>query len=394
MKYSCFFILILICYSPFLLGNKCTELEESLKQAERSYTDGNMYQAISLLEHIQEKKLSSNCPEVWRDAFLLLSKVYLLTNEGEKAAENYKQVLKIAPSYKVNKELEPIEVVYFADRYRATPKFLITPTVSLALTSNKGASIGQTVESIRLAENEELEDVTSDNGLWVPGIGASVSASYFPTRHWEVTGRLGVENLAYLSDLIYERDDNAGNVEAANEVISIEEAQRWISITGLVKYNIGKKNLTFNVFCGIGLLGLNRAEFLIATRDDFDLLATLATKEDLDVPYFPEGSNLLDVTSLRNRVNYSHNIGLGLRYRPKNSRKNLITLDLRYVKLMDNFNEKFNDDTIEYPELRNLLLYSLGYSENNMKLNYIQFSLGYSYAFYKEVRNDNRFSLF
>ena len=383
MKYTYLFTLIFFSTSLLAFSNECRVLEEKLRKAERSYTDGDLYRVIDLLNSIENEnsKLARKCPEVWRDAFSLLSKVYLLTNEEEKASENYIKVLKIDPSYKLSKTLEPTDMIYFANRYRATPLFSITPSVSLVQTSIINKSEGNSIDAFFLEE-----DPVSTIFFSFPTYGANIRASFYPTRHWELSGNIGFDNKEYEMDQIYIRD---GLEDATSQVLLIKEHQSWSYLGGMVRYNIGKRGINVNVFGGYKGERLNKAVFEEARRGDFNLITELESygydKIDSD-----KEEKHLDVMDLREKYHSSAFVGVGLKIRPPASKKHFITFDLETGRSMNYFNRGKTGKLNGGSELDDILFYGLGYMEDELKIRYFQFSVGYSYTIYRVVKSNRK----
>ena len=85
---------------------------------------------------------------------------------------------------------------------------------------------------------------------------------------------------------------------------------------------------------------------------------------------------------------------MGLKFRPVNSKRNYISFDMKYAQYRYFLtqgtatypNEQNEDLSSERNTLRQKLLFQLGYSDDNFALDYVQFSLGYTFTFYR-VKN-------
>ena len=389
MKYSYLFILILFSSNFLIAGDDCAELKEQYRKAERSYTDGDLYKAISLLDNITNKSLR-NCLDVERDAFSLLTKLYLLINEDEKATENYKQVLKKDPTYKPNEALEPMDLIYFSSRYRAIPMFSITPEFYLINTREKeyGKLKNRRVRSIEgVYASEKDNSLTDYRRLF--SIGGGIKGSFFPTRHWEVSLGYSYERREFQME---KNSQRTIGVVTSEESIIIEESQEWNNISSLIKYNLGKKAFNFNVFVGFERNFLHGAYFIDARRGDFNLI-NVADAEGKD--YIYKANNkipIIDIEELRSEKNSSLFFGFGLKYRQKKQlNRNYFTFNIISKRDLDAINYNENDlEKMDENDLRRDLIFGLGYIEDEIYLSSIQFSIGYSYTIYRVIEKGKR----
>ena len=385
--------------------DKCAFLKEGIKTAERYYIDGDLERAIDVLELRMEDV--SGCSDERRDALSLLSKLYLLTNEDQKAEEEYTKALKIDPSFKLNKELEPTDMLYFAKNYRAIPRWSYTPQINYLQTIMYAPSQIHSIEAAYVPTNQANDDpfgfedsiafsniTTRYDGYTSFGLG--VRGSFYLNRFFEFSGgvalnnkRFGIEKNTSNSRTVLDQVNPISLTPIpTNEDLVIQESQMWLTLPVMLRLNLGKDRFIYSFHIGAERNQLLRARFTGARRGGVDLLVNEDDNGQLEI------LEPINVTSLRERNHWSLFAGMGLKFRPVNSKRNYISFDMKYAQYRYFLtqgtatypNEQNEDLSSERNTLRQKLLFQLGYSDDNFALDYVQFSLGYTFTFYR-VKN-------
>jgi hypothetical protein len=384
----CLFILLWFINHSLLMGQNdaCTEAQAKYKEADRAYTEGNIVLAKEMLEKISKANLSQ-CPDTEVNVSFLLSKLYLLTNEDTLATEYYKKVLRNNPSFKINDALEPLDMVYFAKQYSAIPWFSFVPSVSLIKTNIRYGAQRNSVEAI-LLQDTTIETLFTS----IPSIGSNLSANFYPSRHWEIAASLGVDKKNYDMRRIYYR---TGSPNSTAELVLIEEQQRWLNTAATVKYNFKAGIFNLILFTGVDFNYLENAQFTLARRGGLDLIENLSIYNNTnpgEKDYFIAKKERIDLKTIRNqKVILGYFAGAGIKIMPPNAQRNFFILDMKLGMHNNSFTPTDNIYIDDPTHLKSDLMYGLGYLEDNLKIAYTQFSLGYSYTFYRVVERKKNF---
>ena len=111
-----------------------------------------------------------------------------------------------------------------------------------------------------------------------------------------------------------------------------------------------------------------------------------------------KNKSLFDVKRLRYTYNPAFIVGGGFKYRPPGSKRHYLTFNLKYGRYRYDINESYASYPIDYSlqgvetdsptslELKQNLLYALGYLDSPFRLHYVQYSIGYAFQIYR-VKN-------
>lgn len=386
--------------------DRCASLKEGIKTAERYYIDGDLERAVEILELRMEE--ISGCSDEQRDALLLLSKLYLLINEDQQAEESYIKTLKIDPSFKLNKELEPTDMLYFAKNYRAIPRWSYTPEINYLSTIMYAPNQVHSIEAAYVPTSQAnddpfvFEDSVSFSNITTrysghSTFGVSARGGFYLNRFFELSAGIGLDNKIFSIEkntsnsrtILDQVNPSSLTPIATNEDLVIKESQIWVALPVMLRFNLGRDRFIYSFHIGAERNQLLRSRFTEARRGGVDLLTGQTSTGKI------EEVDPINVTSLRERSHWSLLGGMGVKFRPINSKRNYISFDVKYAE----YRYYLTRETAAYPSrkdgesllseenrLRQRLLYQLGYSDDNYGLDYVQFSLGYTFTFYR-VKN-------
>jgi hypothetical protein len=307
-----------------------------------------------------------------------------------------------------NKELEPTDMLYFAKNYRAIPRWSFTPQINYLNTIMYAPNEVHSIEAAYVPTSQPnddpfgFEDSVSFSNIttrydWHTTFGVSARGSFYLNRFFELSVGLGIDNKRFgiekntsNSRTILDQVNPSGLTPiATNEDLVIEESQLWAVLPVMLRLNLGRDRFIYSFHVGAERNLLLRARFTGARRGGVDLLVGETNTGQIDL------LDPINVTSLRERNHWSLLAGMGVKFRPVNSKRNYISFDVKYAR----YQYYLTRGTVAYPSrkdwgdltsventLRQRLLYQLGYSDDNFALDYTQFSLGYTFTFYR-VKN-------
>ncbi|MCR6642814.1 MAG: PorT family protein [Sporocytophaga sp.] len=147
--------------------------------------------------------------------------------------------------------------------------------------------------------------------------------------------------------------------------IELPETQTYFEVPVLLNFNFGREKWVPYVNAGISISYLAKSKMSPLRKDSLYIGGGREVKE-----------GEIDVTDLRQRLNYNLILGAGIKVKNVIGR-GYIFLDVRYChglnKLNDPDKRYSNDD----------LMYKYFYTDSDFKINSFQYSLGYSYPLYK-----------
>src|ERR1041385_7121720 len=97
-----------------------TDCLTALSHAESEFSAGRFYGIPAMLEDCLKRNRFSNEEKV--RVYMLLTQVYLLTDDHAAADNSYLQLLNANPEF-VPSDLDPIDVIYLSKKFTSTPIF-------------------------------------------------------------------------------------------------------------------------------------------------------------------------------------------------------------------------------------------------------------------------------
>ena len=338
MKYALVSAVILVLGIE-VASAQCTR---SLNTAEDEYDKGRLLDIPSQLSLCLKRNGFSKEEKI--RAYKLLTKVYIFSDQEEEAEEALINLLKADPEHELDDLFDPAELFYLYEKFRVKPIF----RVSLRLGGN--LTRANVFDSFTAFTGTNERAYTDQLGF------------YFETAI-ERDIKKGIEvglGLQYSQTSLFIQEIFSGT----SIIFNVNESQRWFKAPLFARYNFfyEEKNRNFIPYLEAGGVFnyLLAATFVDSERsggtqksvNDYDLLAQ---KE-------------------RNRINFSVFAGVGVKMRT--NKVNFFTLEGRYeVGLLNYVNS-------ENRFVNNESLSGLGYVPDNLSLNYLTVSVGYTHSIY------------
>lgn len=290
-----------------------TDCLTTLSHAESEFGAGRFYGIPGLLEECLKGNRFSNEEKV--RVYMLLTQVYLLTDNPTAADAAYLQLLEANPEF-VPSDLDPIDVVYLSKKFTSTPIF--TPHFKI------GGNVS--AQSIIYPQNVlTTPDSSRIRHRPLPGwtLGGGVE--------WNISDNLGIGIEGLLSQKRFRTD--VDHLFQHDDFVS-EERQLWIDIPLYVRYGWHRGNIRPFAYAGgsLNLLLLARVEESYNDRTE-----GTAGEADQVTPTVAPARN---ISYRRNFMNRALVFGGGAKIKIG---KDFIVVDLRYMPGLSNVtNVKYN----------------------------------------------------
>jgi hypothetical protein len=288
-----------------------TDCLTKLSHAESEFAAGRFYGVPAILEDCLKGNLFSNEEKV--RVYMLLTQVYLLTDNPVEADNSYLRLLTANPEF-VPSDLDPIEVVYLSKKFTSTPIF--TPHFKA------GGNLSS--QSVIYKQNTiSTPDSTRIRNVALPGwtIGGGVE--------WNVNDNLGVGIEGLVSQKRFRT--KISNMFTHDDE-QTEERQLWVDIPLYVRYGLNTGNIRPFVYAG-GSINL-----LLSDKVDESFNDHTGAGENEVTPVSAPARGIL---YKRNVFNYSLVFGGGAKLKIG---KNFIVAELRYMPGLSNVvNQKYNN---------------------------------------------------
>jgi hypothetical protein len=334
----CIILVVVVNGSGWAQVSDCGQV---LSKAQDLYKEGRISEIAELLEPcLQEGFTKQEKVEAYR--LLSLSNLYF--NERGRAEKTMTLLLKNGPEYKL-KPTDPNEFVLLYNSFRTTPYLLI------------GGKFGINLSDIDVIKNFSYENSQVNIGEYSTKVGLQGGILFqIPVykRFSLLTEILYVQKRFLYKDRLF----NYSSIE-------LPESQTYFEIPVLVNYNFGREKWVPYVNAGVSFSYLTNSYMSPLRKDSLYVGGGREVKE-----------GEIDVTRLRQRVNYNLIIGAGLKVKNVIGR-GYIFLDVRYCHGLN----KLNDPAKRYSNED--LMYKYFYTDSDFRLNSFQYSLGYLYPLYK-----------
>lgn len=312
-----------------------------LSKAQDLYKEGRISEIADILEPCLDEGFTK---QEKVEAYRLLTLSNLYFNEREKAEKSMTLLLKSGPEYKL-RPTDPNEFVQLYNSFRTTPYLLI------------GGKFGVNVSDIDIKKNFSYENSQVSIGDYNSKAG--------------IQGGVFVQIPLYkrfslLTEVLYTQKRFVFKERLFNySTIELPETQTYFEVPVLLNFNFGREKWVPYVNAGISISYLAKSKMSPLRKDSLYIGGGREVKE-----------GEIDVTDLRQRLNYNLILGAGIKVKNVIGR-GYIFLDVRYChglnKLNDPDKRYSNDD----------LMYKYFYTDSDFKINSFQYSLGYSYPLYK-----------
>lgn len=332
-----------------------------LSAAERDYEQGKLMSIPRRLEPIfeWEKEEGFSKAEKIR-ARKLLTLVYIFTDNEPKAEESMVQLLKLDPEHKRDPREDPAEFYFLYDQFRTKPIF----RVALRVGVNK--SFPQVIEKHGVYNTASVgkyyNGVDGDNDVNTQGsLGIGYFAELAFERHilWGIEAGVGFEYRLSTYDV-----DQQLNESSITTFISSE--QTYFRTPIFLRYNYGYFKESGPIpYVTIG----GTYDYLVDAR------YAEATRQG-GTSFSPTQTIVLTDIELEQarRNNFSVFGALGVKFRIKT---HFLTLEAKYDRSLMNFINSENRWNSQ-----NEVVWDLAYAEDDLRLNFVSFSVGYTHSIY------------
>lgn len=352
---SLFFTGIFLLVFSFTANSQETSCSQVLKKAQATFDEGRIYQIEEMLTPCLENGFSK--PEKVA-AYKLLTLTYLYFNEKAKAENAMMQFLKLEPEYEINPSIDPTEFINLYNSFRTSPALLV------------GLKAGVNGVDVDVKKNFNLDNSSIQRGQYrsLPGYQVGLFLEKPLSQRLSVLTEVNFLNEGYkYTDSLF---DYASLV--------YEEKLSWLQVPVLFTFKFGNsKKIIPYASLGGTVNYLLQAEAVANRKDKMD---DGNQREVLDRKF--------DMKDQRNAFNFSVTLAAGLKIKDVIGR-GYIFADFRYTRGLRNVVD--GENRFSKPEL----IYDYLYLDNDILINSLQASLGYSLPIYKpklkkvKTRTDN-----
>ena len=344
---TCVLVIVSLVTGTRALAQGDTDCLTTLSHAESEFAAGRFYGIPGLLDGCLKGNRFSNEEQV--RVYMLLTQVYLLTDDHTSADAAYLKLLNANPEF-VPSELDPIDVVYLSKKFTSTPIF--TPHLKA------GGNISY--QSIIRSQNViSTPDSSSVRHIPMPGwmLGGGVE--------WNYSDNLGVGLEGFLSQKRF-RTTMDGLFKKDNE--STEERQLWLDIPVYVRYAWSKGKIRPFAYAG-GTVNL-----LLTAKVDESFNDREGNGNEGD-QVTPVSAPARKITYKRNFFNYSLVFGGGTKVKIG---KDFIVVDVRFMPGMTNVvNRKYANYASKDRDVLDPSLTQFGSMSDIFRVNNFSLSIGY-----------------
>lgn len=281
-------------------------------------------------------------------AYRLLIQVYLFDYNQEKAEKTMLELLSNFPEYTIHAN-DPVEFVNLFNQFQTKPKF------SFSINSGLNLSDVTVIENYSTGNLNNLKSTYRTGGIKA-GFRLSFE-KYLSAKTWITLG------VGY-SFAGYEVEEK---MNFDRELLTFSEKMQYVNVPLYFNYSFKKSGkITPYVFLGGQYSYLLKSEGEINRRG----LGENAASYDLS-------GVATDIANTRYRNTFSALGGIGMRFKISSG---YLRANLYYTR---GINSYVKDDN-RFSNHENLFHYN--YIDDDIKLNFFNFTLGYSYIFYKTTK--------
>jgi hypothetical protein len=334
---------------PSLAQDQCAL---ALNGAQDKFELGQLYEIPEMINSCINEGFSK---EQKITAYRLLTLTYLYLNYYEEADNAYLELLKLSPEYKVNDELDPMEIINHHDKFTTKPLFYLT-------LGKFGVNVSYA--SVLMDYSLSTSQNGSDNYSTVLGFHAGFGAEMVIYQNLHLAGEFMVTNQKiHLTDTHWDF-----------YITNMDITHTKIEIPILLKYNFFMGKVNPYVQGGIS------PSYMFNSSIQNIEGGYLATGENGDVELFPvQPRPEISTGKLTKALNYAAVIGGGINYKIG---LNYVSFEVRYSMEMYNVtkqNDRWREDFTEARDLK----FPMGHVADDYKLNNLSFFVGFVKPLYK-----------
>jgi hypothetical protein len=318
----------------------------TLKKVQKDYEEGIIEK---IPEEISDCISSGLKGEDKITAYKLLINVYLFDDRTELAEETMKKLLVFEPEMQTNEAIDAKEFITLFNSFRTVPLF------SIGLTAGINYS--------KISMDKEFGTYNTDlyDGVYTApdfGFQVGLNADYliYKNIYANVEALFTSKKFSYQTEL--------------NEFSSLafKESQNTIQVPLTIAYHLGKRKLKPTLKVGAYI------NYNFSSKSEFIRTYTQNTQSNITGP-------LIDVSPVRNNLNYGIIGALGLKYKVK---EGYFFIDASYTQSLAsavNPSERYSNSEV---------LYDYQHIDDDFSMNNIFISLGYKRLFYKPKKIKTR----
>ena len=338
---------------------KSQDCSANLDRAKDNYQLGKLYDIPGIMDGCLGNNELSRQQEV--EAYELLSLTYLYIDEPELAEDSYLKLLKADPEYRPDSAIE-VEIEFLSKKFKTTPIFTLYP-----------AKIGTNVTFVRVINTNGTDNTMNSresyNSQWGGQIGGG--GDWHISSDWS----LGAEVWFQVSQFRFI------NQFFDADSLQIDEQHWSIQVPVFLRYTHRINNWYPFAYGGYSISYLIRAT---ANPDFFEITEVFDGLGNVEERIInPDFGRSLNLTKIRNQINHSLLLGIGVKYRLEYK---YISFDVRYTAGLNNvLDTKDQFDFGEGGEQNDLreLAFRYGQVDNDFRLDNLSINFGYAHPLYK-----------
>ncbi|MEP2771798.1 MAG: porin family protein [Fulvivirga sp.] len=319
---------------------------EVLVKARESFDAGHLYGIPSTLKPCIDNGFDKSQKI---QAYYLLARTYLLIDDPISAEDSYLKLLKLDPEYKINEDIDPVDIVYLSNKFTTTPIFVLF------------AKAGFNFSTANPIQNSGTDNTSTSNEIYKSELGFQVGAG----------GELNIsDNLSLGLELDFIRNSYSyTNTFFNNDRQSFEENLTVLSVPVYLKYRTRVNKFMPFIYVGIA------NDLILTSNASVELIDRVGASNSVeDVAEFSVTGPDVNMGEMRKAYNTSVLAGIGSNYRVG---YNYFFIDIRYTLGLSNFVDQDNQYSNEE------LLYKYAYVDDYKKLNHLSISFGIVKPLYK-----------
>lgn len=339
------------------------DCEITLNRATEELDAGHFYGIDSLLMPCLNRGFSR---EQRQRAYLLLTQVYLLLDDSDRAKESYLRLLRANPEFETDPSRDPIDVVYLSKKFTAAPIFSLFGRVG------GNTSIIRVIKSISVT-GEPIDTKYTLRPGWTAAVGLD----------WNVKPNISLSTELQYSFMTYRKETLLWSTSTS----TLNEKQNWLSIPIIVKYSFAPfKKLTPYAYTGFGV------GYLIRSSGNPTLIDRQTRDDESETP---SRSPDVNYGFKRNSFNRSVLFGGGIKYKWD---LHYLFVDLRYSVGLANLNDysgvvydyskslrsgNYSDNTVPPLQTTGTTVMRQASSDDFFRMDNLYLTFGYQHQLYK-----------
>lgn len=343
-------LLLFLCTGAY--AQKSDDCEIILNRAAEEVGAGHFLGIDSLLADCLKGGFTR---EQRQRAYLLLTQVYLLLDDPERAEGSYLELLRANPEFVTDPSRDPIDVVYLSKKFTSTPIFSLL------------GRIGGNVTFVNVLREMSLSGVPLDTRyVLLPGWTVSFGANY------NINDKLSIGSELQYAYTTY-RKEQSGLWTTDDPVL--QDRLGWFNVPVTAIYNFKTGKVVPYAYGGVAINYLFSSKANPTLNDRFTSGSESMT---------PSESPIVKYDYKRKTWNWSLVAGGGLRYKWD---LHYVFADVRYslgMKNVMNYRGVVNDYTKEGAQLvaSSEPTWRYASSDDFFKLNHLYFTIGYMHQLY------------